>query len=43
MISISNLKISSIYTRCLVSHGGFDDNYEIFLSEYNIDEALDIA
>ena len=42
MITISNLRISSISTRRIITNGGYDDNHEILISEYNIDEILDI-
>ena len=43
MITISNLRISSISTRRIITNGGYDDNHEILISEYNMDEILDIT
>ena len=42
-ITINNLRISSLFTRHIITNGDYDNNNSIFISEYDIDEILEAA
>ena len=42
-ITINNLRISSLFTRHIITNGDYDNNHSIFISEYDIDEILEAA
>ena len=42
-ITINNLRISSLFTRHIITNGDYDNNHSIFVSEYDIEEILDVV
>ena len=42
-ITINNLRISSLFTRHIITNGDYDNNHSIFVSEYDIDEILEVV
>ena len=42
-ITINNLRISSLFTRHIITNGDYDNNHSIYISEYDIDEIVEVA